>query len=70
MLRTKSCGTTTMGTELRDCPYCGLPLEVVSQWVLRYPATPVMPHPQPVHMATARCLSDHWYAGPAVDLYL
>jgi hypothetical protein len=39
------------------CPWCFLPMELVSEWMSK-----------DIEMATARCLSGHWYGGPKADL--
>ena len=51
--------------ELPPCPWCGMPMEVKTEWGAG-PAERVVPIGTP--MATARCLSGHWYGGPLSSL--
>ena len=54
-----------MSGELRDCPLCGLPMEVKTAWVQVVFAGTVK---TPTDMVTAACVVGHWYGGPAKDL--
>lgn len=64
-------GLSTVTLDLKDCPWCGLPLETVASWdhvqrtydrergVIDTVETPKL---------TARCLNDHWFAGNVADI--
>lgn len=60
-----------MDTELKDCAWCGLPMELVSVYDSPVPKLLGSPLPrQIVVTAQAKCLSGHWYGGPLEDLVL
>ena len=54
---------------LKDCPLCGLPMEVKTEWTQ---VKPVVYGDQAarevIDMVTAACMSGHWYGGPERDL--
>lgn len=56
---------------LSDCKYCGLPLEIKTEWEQ---VNRAMNNKGQIiqeiitSMATATCLNGHWYGGPLEDI--
>ncbi len=49
--------------ELKDCAWCGMPMEAVSTWLLVRRERPDGMEFE-TEMVSARCLGGHWYGGP------
>ena len=57
---------------LRDCAWCGLPMEFVREYTTRLPAVVdgrlLLSGGGTMAMVQATCLGGHWYGGPRADV--